>query len=196
MSPTGRILMILGVRPGLLTGSQDSKDGFNQPTNVAFRANGDLYISDGYINSRVVEYTPDGYYVRQWGRRGKGDGEFNLVHDVVVDSRGLVYVADRANERIQVFDPDGTFLAKWTGYGSPWGICFYAKENAIYMCDGKYDRICKFSLDGKLLGTLSAFGRGPGKVDYVHDIAVDPADGSLYTAEIKTWRVQKWVRTK
>jgi DNA-binding beta-propeller fold protein YncE len=194
VSPRGRILMILGIRQGL-AGNNESQDGFNQPTNVAFRANGDLYITDGYINSRVVEYTPDGYYVRQWGRHGKGDGEFNLVHDAVVDRAGLVYVADRSNERVQIFDADGKFIGKWTGLGAPWGLAYAAQENAIYMCDGKYDRISKIGLDGKLLGILSAFGKAPGKLDYVHDIAYDPADGSLYTAEIKNWRVQKWVRT-
>jgi DNA-binding beta-propeller fold protein YncE len=194
VSPQGRILLILGIRQGL-AGGNESQDGFDQPTNVAFRANGNLYITDGYVNSRVVEYSPDGYYLGQWGRHGKGDGEFNLVHDAVVDGAGRVYVADRANERVQVFDPDGKFLAKWTGLGAPWGLAYSARENAIYMCDGKYDRICKLGLDGRLLGTLSAFGKAPGKLDYVHDIALDPADGSLYTVEIKNWRVQKWVRT-
>lgn len=193
LNTEGRILMILGQRQGI-AGSNDSHDGFNRPTNVNFRANGDLYISDGYVNSRVVEYTSDGDYVRQWGKHGKGDGEFNLVHDVTVDSQGRVYVADRLNERVQVFDADGKFLTKWTGIGAPWGLCYVAKENAIYMCDGAYGRITKLSLDGEILGVLSSFGPAPGKVNYVHGIAVDPTDMSIYTVEIKSWRVQKWVR--
>jgi peptidylamidoglycolate lyase len=193
LSAEGRILMVLGNRQ-TVAGNNEAQDAFNRPTNVAFRANGNFYVSDGYVNSRVVEFTPDGYFVRQWGKKGTGDGEFNLVHDVQVDTHGRVYVADRTNERIQVFDDAGRFLAKWEGIGSPWGLYYSPKEEAIYMCDGKYDRILKLNLEGQVLGVLSAYGKAPGKLDYAHSIAVDPDDSSLYTAEIKTWRVQKWVR--
>ena len=193
VSPEGRILMVLGQRQGL-PGTNDAEDGFNRPTNTAFRANGNIYISDGYNNGRVVEFTPNGEYVRHWGKRGTGDGEFNLVHDVAVDPAGLVYVADRANERVQVFDADGKFLAKWTNLGAPWGLYYAKNEKVLYMCDGKYDRILKLSLTGEVLGVLSSYGVAPGRLSYVHSIAVDPVDGSLYTVEIKTWRVQKWVR--
>jgi DNA-binding beta-propeller fold protein YncE len=193
LNPEGRILMILGQRQGV-AGNNDAEDAFNRPTNVNFRANGNIYISDGYVNGRVVEYTGDGAYVKHWGKRGRGDSEFNLVHDVAVDKQGRVYVADRTNERVQVFDADGKFITKWTGLGSPWGLYYVEKENAIYMCDGTYARILKLSMDGEILGVLSSYGRAPGKVDYVHAIAVDPTDLSIYTTEIKSWRVQKWVR--
>ena len=193
ISPEGRILMILGNRQGV-SGTNEAEDAFNRPTNTAFRANGNIYISDGYNNGRVVEFTPTGEYVGQWGKRGTGDGEFNLVHDVAVDPAGLVYVADRANERVQVFDASGKFLAKWTNLGAPWGLYYAANEKVLYMCDGKYDRILKLSLTGEVLGVLSSYGVAPGKLSYVHSIAVDPVDGSLYTVEIKTWRVQKWLR--
>jgi peptidylamidoglycolate lyase len=190
---TGHILMVVGNRQGS-PGNNDAKDAFNQPTNIAFRANGNFYVSDGYVNARIVEFTADGYYVRHWGTPGKEDGQFALVHDVVIDSKGLVYVADRRNERVQVFDDTGKFITKWTNIGAPWGLVYVAKENAIYMCDGKYDRVIKLSLDGEVLGVLGSYGKAPGKFDYVHDISFDPADGSIYTTEIKTWRVQKWVR--
>ena len=193
MSAEGRVLMVLGNRQ-TVAGNNDAHDAFNRPTNVAFRANGNFYVSDGYVNSRVVEFTPDGDYVRQWGKKGTGDGEFNLVHDVQVDARGRVYVGDRLNERIQVFDENGTFLAKWTDIGSPWGLYYAPKEEAIFMCDGRYDRILKLNLEGQVLGVVSGYGKVPGKLDYVHSIAVDPEDGSLYTVEIKTWRAQKWVK--
>jgi len=193
MSPEGRVLMILGNRQGV-PGNNDAEDAFNRPTNVAFRANGNFYVSDGYVNSRVLEFMPDGTYVRHWGRKGTGEGEFNLVHDVQVDSRGRVYVADRTNERVQVFDDTGKFLAQWNGIGAPWGLYYAPKEEAIYMCDGRYDRIVKLNLEGQILGVLSSSGRTPGKISYAHSISMDPEDGSLYTAEIKTWRVQKWVK--
>jgi len=142
----------------------------------------------------VLEFNPEGEFVRKWGSKGTQDGQFNLVHDVAVDTRGRVYVADRLNERIQVFDETGKFITKWTSIGSPWGIYYVAKEEAIYMCDGKYDRIIKLNLEGQVTGVLSSWGKAPGKVDYVHSIAVDPNDGSIYTAEIKNWRVQKWAK--
>jgi DNA-binding beta-propeller fold protein YncE len=193
LSPEGRVLMVLGNRQGT-AGNDDAEDAFNRPTNVAFRANGNFYVSDGYVNSRVVEFNPAGEFVRKWGTKGTGDGQFNLVHDVAVDTQGRVYVADRLNERIQVFNDHGKFLTQWPGIGSPWGIYYIAKEQAIYMCDGKYNRILKLNLEGQVLGVLSSWGKAPGKVDYVHSIAVDPADSSIYTAEIKNWRVQKWAR--
>jgi DNA-binding beta-propeller fold protein YncE len=197
MSPEGRVLMVLGNRQGV-PGNNDSHDAFYRPTNVAFRQNGNFYVADGYVNSRVIEFNPLGEYVRHWGTKGTGDGEFNLVHDVAIDSKGRVYVADRVNERIQIFDDTGKFLGKWTNIGAPWGLAYAAKEEAIYMCDGRYNRIVKLginpTLEGQVLGVLSSWGKAPGKLDYAHSIAYDPADGGLYTAEIKNWRVQKWVR--
>jgi DNA-binding beta-propeller fold protein YncE len=193
LSREGRVLMVLGNRQGN-PGNDTAEDAFNRPTNVAFRPNGNFYVSDGYVNSRIIEFSPDGIYVRRWGKKGTGDGEFNLVHDVQIDSSGRVYVADRTNERIQVFDDTGRFLAKWTGIGAPWGIRYSPKENSIYMCDGKYDRIVKLNLEGQVLGVLSSYGKTPGKLDYAHSISLDPVDGSIYTVEIKNWRVQKWIR--
>jgi DNA-binding beta-propeller fold protein YncE len=193
VSPQGRILMVLGNRQGV-PGNNDAMDAFNRPTNIAFRANGNFYVSDGYVNSRVIEFTPEGEYVKHWGTKGRGDGMFNLVHDVTVDPKGLVYVADRSNERVQVFDADGKFITKWTDVGAPWGVYYSAKDDAIFMCDGKYDRITKLSLDGKVLGEIGTWGKTPGRLDYVHSISVDPSDSSIYTVEIKNWRVQKWVK--
>lgn len=193
MSPDGRILMVLGQQGGK-AGNDTAEDGFNRPTNVAFRSNGNVYVSDGYVNSRIVEFNPAGEFVRKWGTKGTGDSQFNLVHDVTVDQQGRVYVADRANERIQVFDPDGKYLTQWNGMGAPWGLYYAAKESAIYMCDGKHNRIVKLNMEGQLTGVLSAWGKAPGKVDFAHSIAVDPLDGSIYVAEIKNWRVQKWTK--
>lgn len=193
LTPEGRILMVIGNRQGV-PGNNSATDAFNRPTNVGFLPNGNILVSDGYVNSRVIEFNADGEYVRHWGSKGTGDGEFNLVHDVAVDTRQRIYVADRSNERIQVFDENGKFLEKWTGIGAPWGIYFAPRESAIYMCDGKYDRILKLNLEGQVLGVLGSWGKAPGKLDYAHSIAVDPSDSSIYTVEIKNWRVQKWVK--
>jgi DNA-binding beta-propeller fold protein YncE len=186
----GRVLMILGNRQGT-AGNNDSKDSFNEPTGIAFGKNGDLYISDGYVNARVIKFNRNGEYITQWGRKGTGDGEFNLVHDVCLDSEERVYVADRTNQRVQIFDSNGKFIGKWTDIGAPWGLIYSRKENCIYMADGLNNRIVKLSLDGQVLGTLGSYGKTPGKLDFAHNIAIDSA-GALYVAEIKNWRVQKF----
>ncbi len=191
-SPAGRVVMILGNRQGT-PGNNDSKDAFAEPTNIAFEPNGDFYVSDGYVNSRVIKFNRDGEYITHWGRKGTGDGEFNLVHDVVRDSHGRIYVADRTNQRVQIFDGSGKFLGKWTGIGAPWGLDYVARENAIYMCDGLNNRVVKLNLDGEILGVFSSYGKVPGKLDFAHSIAVDSA-GAIYVAEIKNWRVQKFVK--
>ena len=191
-NPAGHVLMILGNRQGV-PGNNDSKDAFNEPTNLAFAPNGDFFVSDGYVNSRVIKFNKDGEYLAHWGKHGTGDGEFNLVHDVVLDKQGRVYVADRTNQRVQIFDSNGKFLGKWTDIGAPWGLDYVASENAIYMCDGLNNRVVKLNTDGQILGVLGSYGKVPGKFDFAHSIAVDSA-GSIYVAEIKNWRVQKFVK--
>lgn len=187
---TGRVKMVI-TNAGRTPGGNDDLYAFNQPTGLSFLPNGDFYVSDGYGNSRVIQYTRNGEYVRRWGRKGTGDGEFDLVHDVVAGPDGRVYVADRTNERIQVFDRQGKFLAAWSGLGAPWGLAFAEKEKALYMCDGKNNRVVKVGLDGKVLGTLGSFGKGPGRFDFAHHMAID-SEGALYVVEIKNWRVQKF----
>ena len=193
-TPEGRIRMVLG-NVGKQPGSNETPYAFNQPTAVSFLPNGDFLISDGYVNSRVLKFNRDGIFQFQWGKKGTGDSEFNLVHDVVIDKRGLVYVADRLNERIQVFDGKGKFITKWTNIGAAWGLAYASAEDSLYMCDGVNNRIIKLNMDGQVLGTLSEFGKVEGKLDFPHHMAVD-STGALYVAEIKNWRVQKFVAPK
>ena len=193
-TPEGRVRMVLGVN-GKRPGSNETPYGFNEPTAVSFLPNGDFYISDGYLNSRVAKYNRQGIFQFQWGRKGSGDGEFDLVHDVAIDKRGLVYVADRNNQRIQVFDATGKFITKWTGIGAAWGLAYSAAEDAMFMCDGVNNRIIQLNMKGEILGTLSEFGKVEGKLDFPHHMAVD-STGALYVAEVKNWRVQKFVAPK
>ncbi len=189
-SPQGRVLMVFA-NAGGTPGNNGSRYAYNRPTSLAFHPNGDFYVSDGYVNSRIVRYHKDGTYVQHWGKKGAGDGEFDIAHDVAIDSRGRIYAADRNNSRVQIFDADGKFLAKWTDLGSPWGLYYTPREDMIYMCDGVNNRVIKVTLDGQVRGVLGGFGKAPGKFDFAHHLAVD-STGSIYVAEIRNWRVQKF----
>jgi DNA-binding beta-propeller fold protein YncE len=186
MDDKGRVRMVLG-RKNL---KGETNDLFNRPTDIAFGLKGEVYITDGYGNSRVVQYTRDGNFVRAWGRKGAGEGEFDLPHGIAVDRRGRVYVGDRENRRIQVFDADGKFLTQWKHVGSPWGVVITPDDN-LFLCDGYNNRVVKTDLNGKVLGVLGGPGKLPGLFDYSHHLAIGPS-GSLYVAEIKNWRVQKF----
>lgn len=186
MDALGRVRMVLGRK----NTKGETNDTFNRPTDLAFTPGGDFYVSDGYGNSRVVKFTKEGKFIRAWGRKGSGEGEFNLPHAVAVDRQGRVYVGDRENFRMQVFDADGRFIAQWKHVGSPWGIVV-TPDQSILMCDGHNNRILKLNLKGEILGVLGGIGKLPGQLDFVHHMAVGPS-GSIYTAEIKNWRVQKF----
>ena len=187
---SGRIRMVIA-NGGRAPGDNDSKYAFNRPTGLAFTPSGDFYVSDGYVNSRVIKFSRNGEYMSHWGKKGTANGEFNLVHDVCVDAKGRVYVADRTNARVQIFDANGRYLGKWTDVGNPWGLHYVEGENAIYMADGNANRVIKLNLDGQVLGILGGFGKAPGKFDFAHHLTVD-SEGSIYVTEIKNWRVQKF----
>ena len=142
---------------------------FNRPTDIAFAPTGDFYVSDGYGNSRVVKFSRDGKYLLDWGKRGTGPGEFNTPHSVAVDSHGTVYVSDRENNRIQIFDPNGKFLRQWTHLGATQNIFITPKdemwiithrdniENITY--DTLAGRIMHIDLaTGKILGAMESPG--------------------------------------
>lgn len=164
-SREGELLLVLGTKKQAGT---DAKT-FNRPTDIAFSANGDVYVSDGYGNSRVVKFSSDGRYLRAWGKRGTGPGEFNTPHSIGVDSKGLVYVSDRENNRIQIFDADGKFLKQWTHLGATQNLFITPKdemwiithrdniENITY--DTLAGRIMRIDLpSGKILGAMESPG--------------------------------------
>jgi DNA-binding beta-propeller fold protein YncE len=144
-------------------------DTFNRPTDIAFLPNGDFFVTDGYGNSRVVKFSSDGKYLLEWGKRGKGPGEFNTPHSIVVDSHQNVYVSDRENNRIQIFDADGKFLRQWTHLGATQGMAISPQdelwiithrnneENLSY--DTLAGRIMRIDIaTGKILGSMESPG--------------------------------------
>ena len=189
LDPSGRVLLVLG---RINTGAE-ANWLFNKPADVAFAKNGDIYVADGYGNSRVVKFDRDGNYIKAWGKYGAGIGEFNLPHSVAVDNEGRVYVGDRENQRIQIFDAEGTFIREWTGIGYPYGLLITPDQH-IWMTDGGYDRIVELDQNGKILGAFGEPGHEPGQMAWAHFMAMGP-DQTIYVADVLNWRFQAFVRT-
>ncbi len=112
----------------------DGPNTFNGPTDVAIAANGDIFVADGHVNSRIVKFSKEGRFIKAWGRKGSGPGEFDVPHSLAFDGQGRLLVADRSNKRIQVFDQEGTFITNWSGFGSPSGI-FVSPDDTLYVVD-------------------------------------------------------------
>lgn len=189
LDPAGRVLLVLGKKGWGAEGSWL----FNAPADVAFGRDGVVYVADGYGNSRVVKFDRTGNFIKAWGRFGSGPGEFNLPHTIVVGSDARVYVGDRENKRIQVFDADGNFLEQWTGVGYPYGL-FIDADQHIWMADGGYDRIVELDRSGKILGAFGEPGHGSGQFAWAHFLAVG-ADSKIYVADVLNWRFQVFTPT-
>ena len=228
-NPEGRVVMVFGRKKEASDAEAEPwtrvnpprppVDGqFRQPTDVTWDTQGNIFISDGYINSRVAKFDKNGDWVKSWGEPGTKPGQFDTPHSIAADGKGNIYVADRGNYRIQVFDPDGKFLREmkldvpvpagarpWMGPipseattgsqhpGAPWAICITPGPNQVlYAADAFPGRIYKLTLDGKILGVLGRAGKQPKQFGWIHEIAC-PSENELYVAEIVNWRVQKLI---
>ncbi len=177
-SPEGEVLKTLGVKG--VTGEDGSH--FNRPTDIAFGARGEYYVSDGYGNRRVARFDRNLNFLGQWGSEGEGEGQFVLPHAITTDHDGLVYVADRTKWRVEVFTSEGEFLRQWTHIGKPYGIV-YAPDGFFYTCDGDNARVTKIDSSGRILGFFGTAGSGPGQLSTAHDIAV-ASNGDILTAHL------------
>jgi DNA-binding beta-propeller fold protein YncE len=227
-NPAGRVMMVFGRKQDPSDESTaplkhpkpplPPVDGmFRQVTDVGWDSAGNTYISDGYINSRVAKVDKDGNWLKSWGEPGDQPGQFNVPHSIAVDAHDNVYVADRSNRRIQVFDTDGKFLRQITidvpvdadarpaigpkptdtkgtsAPGSPWAICITPPPNQVlYSSDGYPGRVYKLSLDGKVLGKFGRTGKLLNQFGWIHEIAC-PSENEIYVAEVLNWRVQKLI---
>ncbi len=188
-SHDGKLLLTLGKEGE----AAEAPDRFNKPADVAFGAHGEVFVADGYGNSRVVKFTKDGKFIKAWGKKGTGDGEFNLVHAVVVDSDGTVYVGDRENNRVQIFDGDGNFKDKWTEFGAPFGLFLDRHHHRFLVADGRAHKCLVIDPHGKVLETWGSQGKDAGEFDLPHSVSMD-SDGAVYVTEITGQRVQKFIR--
>ncbi len=208
-SPEGKLLLTLGE-----TGrAGKDQQHFNEPTDMTILPSGELFVSDGYGNRRIVHFDATGKYVKEWGEEGIRPGQFRLPHSIVADSKGRLYVADRENARIQVFDQSGKVLAVWENLVTPWSL-FMTKNNELWVCGSTPVRkeeawvitpppdqlVMKLSLQGELLFVVP-FERitkapgNPGELDWVHGIALD-SQGNIYVGDVRGNRAQKFAIKK
>ena len=211
-SPEGRVLMTLGRRPESEGLEETPAPGtppppaqpytFGRPTDIAWDAAGNIFIADGYTNSRVVKYDKNGRFIRSVGRRGSEPSQLNTPHSIQTDSNGNVYVADRGNRRIQVFSNDLTLRAIYDNVGAPWAICITPGPHPyLYSSNSNPDNnnsllaavageIYKMELDGTVVGKFGGPGKQLKQFGTVH--AIDcRSENELLVAEITSWRVQK-----
>ena len=211
MTPEGKVLKVLGTpgEPG------EDETHLDKPTDVAVTPSGDVFVADGYGNARVAHFDSRGRFVKAWGKLGTGPGEFSLVHAIVLDSAGRLYVADRNNARVQVFDQNGTFLDQWCNLMVPWGLCvmpgdeiwvcgcspmFWGEEATALAVPPKDQLFIRFDTTGKArqVWTLPMGSDGeeqPGELNWLHGIALD-SQGKIYLTDIMGQRAQKFVRRK
>ena len=170
-SPTGELLLTLGKHK--VAGDNTSQDAFNRPNVVAFGPRGQVFVSDGYANQRVVEFTPEGKFVRIFGgKKGTGDGEMAMVHGVAVDAQGRVYATDSDNQRVVVFDAQGKFLKNIPIPGR--GGSFMAADGTFYISDVNSGAVTILKND-QIVDFIKVEGRP-------HGLAVDPTTGDVYTS--------------
>jgi len=196
LSHDGKLLLTLGERgkPG------DDTSHFNQPSDVAVAADGSFYVSDGYGNSRIMKFAADGKFLLQWGAKGKAPGELDLPHGLALDAKGHVYVVDRENARIQVFDEKGNYISQWRGppFVSPQDIKI-SNDGTPFVVEIGNDKppdksgILVMRPDGSVVERIGRFGNYDGQFVGAHWIAIGKGR-EVYVADFEGRRVQKFVR--
>ena len=205
-SPDGKVLMTLG-KAGV---AGSGPDEFNAPSAVYVAPSGDIFVADGHggdTNARIVKFDKDGKFIKTWGKKGAGPGEFNVPHALAMDSSGRLFVGDRANSRIQIFDQDGKFLAEWKQFGRPSGV-FIDKGDIIYVADSEsndtqnpgFKRGLRIgsAKDGKVTALIPdplpvKEGSGPGTGSAAEGVAAD-AGGNVYGAEVDARKLMRYVK--
>jgi sugar lactone lactonase YvrE len=202
-SPDGKLLMTLG-KAGV---AGDGPDTFNQPSDVIVAPNGDIFVADGHggnSNARIVKFNKDGKFIKTWGKKGSGPGEFDTPHSLAFDSRGRLFVADRNNNRIQIFDQDGKFLDEWKQFSRPSGL-YIDKNDVLYAADSESNAMRHpgwkrgMRVGSAKDGTVTAFIPDP-EPDPDHsgtsaaEGVVADARGNIYGAEVGPKGIKKYVK--
>jgi DNA-binding beta-propeller fold protein YncE len=204
LSPEGEVLMTLGT-PGV-TGQ--GPDTFNRPSAVAVAPNGEIFVMDGEgPNNRVVKFTREGRFIKEWGTTGSEPGNFSTPHDVAIDSRGRVFVGDRGNGRIQIFDSDGNFLDQWSNFGRPSGIYINRDTDVLYVTDSQSNSSNNpgfrrgIYIGSAITGEVTYFIPDPDlanadrtRISGASGVAADATDTIVYAADVAPWRLRKYIR--
>jgi DNA-binding beta-propeller fold protein YncE len=202
-SPEGKVLMVLG-KPGV---AGSANDEFNAPSATLVAPNGDIFIADGHggnTNARIVKLDKTGKFIKTWGKKGSGPGEMDGPHTLAMDSQGRLFLGDRGNNRIQIFDQEGKFIAQWTQFSRPSGV-YIDKNDVIYVADSESGSVAKAHADWKRGmrvgsakdGTVTAFIPDPDEnatsTSAAEGVTAD-AQGNIYGAEVGPKRVMKYVK--
>lgn len=197
LNPQGEVLLTLGTRgeAGEWNEAAGSRK-FNQPNDVAIATNGDVFVVQGHTpgpngDARVLKFDKSGRFVKSWGGKGSGPGQFQVAHGIDIDAKGLLWVADRENQRVQVFDAEGTFVREIKYKGLPCSLDI--GRQYIYMVNGFAGQVLRMDLNGKVLAALGKPGKGPGEFGEAHMIAVSPKD-ELYVADSVNAALVKFVK--
>lgn len=195
----GKLLMTLG--KAKIAGNDSSH--FNKPTGVAIANDGSFYVSDGYGNSRVVKFSPQGKYLFEWGKKGNKEGEFNIPHGLALDRSGNVYIADRENSRIQVFDANGKFLKQYTdkSFGAICSVAFNKSQTTLFAVDDftflkikhRGSDIFIFDTSGQVRTRFGRSGFYKGPTSWYHDLTIDK-DENIYVGDILGNTIQKFTK--
>lgn len=200
-SPEGKPLLTLG-KPGI---AGDALDTFNRPSAVVTAPNGDIFVSDGHggdSNARIMRFNKDGKFIKTWGKKGNGPGEFGELHGIALDSAGRVFVADRGNSRIQIFDVDGKYLTEWKQLGRPSGIHIDASDTIVvadHQSSAKVNPGVRRGIrigsakDGSVHTHIPGTGPAPDQEQVSEGVASD-GKGAIYGAEVALKSVIKYVR--
>jgi sugar lactone lactonase YvrE len=168
-----------------------------RPTDVAWDAQGNIYVADGYGNARIAKYDKNGKWIKNWGSRGSEPGQFNIVHGIAIDAQGNVYAGDEGNKRVQVFDSNGNFKTQFRNVGTPTALCITGgPRQVLYVAhtgdpDGMEDAaIYKVDLTGNVVGKFGSAGKLPKEFGLVNSIDCRN-ENELLVGELSNWRVQK-----
>ena len=217
-NPEGRVVMTLGRKPEAIRipnpepeppvqpaageearpiGVGVAGDNFNRPTDVAWDAAGNIFVSDGYGNSRVAKFDKNGKFIKSWGSEGTEPEQFRTLHSIATDAQGNVYVGDRGNRRIQVFDNDGNFKTQFLNVGAPWAICitpgphqYLYTSNSNGTANFDNGEIYKMELNGTIVGRFGKAGKQLGQFGSTHEIDCRD-ENQILVGEITNWRVQR-----
>ena len=194
-SQAGTLLMTLG-KPGV---AGDGPDTFNSPSDILVAPNGDIFVADGHggdTNARIVKLSKDGRFIKAWGKKGSGPGEFDSPHGLAMDSTGRLFVADRSNSRIQIFDQEGTFLTEWRQFGRPSGV--FIRNDVIYVADSQSDEKTNpgykqgIRIGSTRDGVVTAFIPWA-EVNTLEGVAAD-IDGNVYGGFTNTLNFRRFVK--